>query len=301
MSTLAVYLRSGYLPAEELLELAPVVEALGFDGMSVPEHSLLPDYTDRTYPYAADGQPPFDVHAVFPDPLVVIGALAAVTSRLRFVTGVYLLPLRHPIHVAKAVATAANISGGRVSFGVGVGWLRDEFDSIGLTFSQRGQLTSESIAAIRALWEPGPAEFRGRHYSFGPLFLEPRPLLPIPILVGGVSDAAIARAVSLGDGLILPHLDVDEAAQVLGRLQAALSQTGRDPAGFEVHALADDVPGRTEMGLVALGVDAVYVQGWPNPARHKTTVPQKIAALEEYADKYLGQLRERSPRAAAGG
>src|ERR1700722_18189432 len=141
----AIYASGGYLPVEELLALAPLAEQLGLDGIAIPDHLLFPEFAPGTYPYSANGETPFRLDSPWPDPWVLISALAAVTTTLRFTTSIYLLALRHPLQTAKAIATAANISGGRVSVGVGAGWMREEFEAVGLEFSSRGPRLEEAI------------------------------------------------------------------------------------------------------------------------------------------------------------
>src|SRR5262245_65156518 len=113
--------------------------------------------------------------------------MAQVAKRLLFSTSVYLPCLRHPLHVAKSVATASVLTGGRVALGIGVGWVREEFEVLGRSFAARGALLEEGVEVMRRVWAGGMVEHWGRHYSFGPLAMEPRPVAPIPIWIGGRS------------------------------------------------------------------------------------------------------------------
>ena len=122
-------------------ELAMAADESGWDSIAIPDHMIHPERLESPYPYTPDGQPRWELGAPWPDPWVLIGAMAAVTQRLRFYTSIYILPMRNPFAVAKAVGTAAVISGGRVSLGVGMGWMREEFEALGIPMRQRGSLT----------------------------------------------------------------------------------------------------------------------------------------------------------------
>src|SRR5439155_1740265 len=146
------------------------------------------------YPYTPDGSPPFTPGTPWPDPWVLIGAMAAVTTRLRFMTNVYVAPARNPFLVAKQVGTAAVLSGDRVALGVGAGWMREEFEQLGQPFGDRGRRLDEMIEVVRALWRGGMVEHHGEHYDFHRLQMSPVPAAPVPIYCGGQSRRAIERA-----------------------------------------------------------------------------------------------------------
>jgi alkanesulfonate monooxygenase SsuD/methylene tetrahydromethanopterin reductase-like flavin-dependent oxidoreductase (luciferase family) len=207
---------------------------------------------------------------------------------------VYLLPLRHPLHVARTLATAANLSGGRVTLGVGVGWMREECDAVGIDFSKRGAIADEALEAIRKLWQPGPVTHQGRFFSFGPVLQEPTPRWPIPILIGGVSPAAIRRAVRAGDGYILPDLTAAGVEVVLDSLREGLEAAGREIEEFTIVAncgKATSLAGICEFAQP--GVDVLLVHAWPYQGLKPTTLAEKIRALEEYARDSLPELRAR--------
>jgi probable F420-dependent oxidoreductase len=223
-----VFVSCGVIPDDEIVELAPHIERLGFDGITVGDHIFISG-APGSYPYSANGRPPFAVGSPWPDPFVVIGAAATVTERIRFLTSVVILPLRHPLLLAKAVSSAARISRGRVLLGVGVGWQREEYDALGIDFSKRGAIAEEAIAVLRKLSHPAPVEHHGRFFSFGPVDLGP-PAPPVPIIVGGRSQAARRRAVRLGDGYALPSPTSDYAVAV----RRLLIEHGRDEASFRI-------------------------------------------------------------------
>jgi probable F420-dependent oxidoreductase len=158
--------------------------------------------------------------------------MAQQTTRLWFSTAVYLSPLRHPLHVAKSLATASVLSGGRVALGVGVGWVREEFDVLGKDFRTRGAQLDEAIEVYRKVWRGGLVEHHGRFFDFPPLASEPRPVAPIPIWIGGTSDRALRRA-ARQDGWIGSGDTPETATEVLRRLRGLRSEAGLDGRPFE--------------------------------------------------------------------
>jgi probable F420-dependent oxidoreductase len=278
----------------EVIALTPAIERLGFDGMTFPDHLFLTDAVDGRYPHSADGKPPFSPDTPWPDALVLIGALGALTTRLRFVTSIYVLPLRHPVILAKAAATAARLCEGRLTLGVGAGWLRDEFDVVGVDFSHRGSIMTEAITVLRTLWQPGPVEYSGKFFSFPPVVMEPVPPA-IPIAVGGMSDAALRRTAKLGDAYIMPTQPFEQMPETLSRLRAALDDEGRHESSLEVFLPALGAPAEAILDALEPAVNNVTVMPWPHPGKERTSVPEKLAHLERYAENVLAKLRRGAP------
>src|SRR6185436_738698 len=187
---------------DDLLPIARLTEQIGFHGVFVSEHVFFPEKLESKYPYSADGTPVFTADTPWLDPWAQIAAMAAVTTTLRFVTGVYILPLRHPLEVAKAVASLALLSHDRVGLGVGAGWMREEFEVLGREFQGRGKRMDEMIEVLRKVWAGGMVEHHGAHYDFPPLQMSPAPRTMPPILIGGQSELAFKRAARLGDGWV---------------------------------------------------------------------------------------------------
>lgn len=180
----------------QLVTLARHAEEIGYDTAWLPDHIL----------------PPGDYGPVYGgvyEPLVLIGHLTALTSRIRFGTSVLVLPLRNPFVVAKQVATAQELSGGRVVLGVGIGWDEQEFASVGADYRHRASRTDEAIALLRHLFTIGSGPFPGRFYGFETGVFAPRPSRPVPIMVGGVSDAALRRVARYADIWQGVNLDPD--------------------------------------------------------------------------------------------
>lgn len=193
------------LGARHYPEVAAVAEQAGFDSLWMPEHLVFPVEMPPNYGYTEDGYPPMNSQVPSFDPFVVLGAVSSRTSTIRLGTGVFILPLRHPIQVARSTVTLDRMSGGRLVFGIGVGWMPDEFSIVGEDFANRGKRTDEIIDLLRRCWRDDVIEHHGDHYDIPPVYVEPKPVRGpqgIPIIVGGTSKGALERAGRLGDGWI---------------------------------------------------------------------------------------------------
>jgi probable F420-dependent oxidoreductase len=218
---------------EQLVDVARFAEEAGFHGVLLSDHLFFPGRLASRYPYSDDGKPGFDGRTPFPDPWATISAMAAVTTRLHFATMVYILPLRHPVEVAKTVGTAQVLSGGRVALGVGAGWIREEFEALGVDFATRGRRLDEMLEVMRALWSGEMVEHRGEHFDLGPMQMSPAPAAPVPVFVGGVSKVALRRAARLGEGWIGTGQSPDDVPGLLGQLHELRRAAGREADPFE--------------------------------------------------------------------
>jgi probable F420-dependent oxidoreductase len=273
-----------FAPAEQLLDLARHAEQLGFEGVVLPDHVALPERHVTRYPYAD-----FDLDPRYPflDPWPAIAAMAAVTRRLRFSTYVYVLPMREPFSVAKAVATAALLSGDRVVLGAGVGWLREEIELLGHDFATRGRRTDEMLAVMRQLWDKGSAAFHGEFYDFDRVHMEPRPRRPIPVHVGGHSDAALRRAARC-EGWMGLDFPAAEVGAVLGRLQQERRALGREAEPFEVMLTPREAPARElHRALEAQGVTSILVPSQALLGERFAGLDAKRAHMERFAREFF--------------
>ena len=226
------------LPAAELLELAVAAEQLGFDSIWLGEHVVAPMSYSSHHPTQPgsegehgssdyNGKPIVDPTVDLVDPLIALAAAAARTSRIGFATGIYLLPLRHPLLAARAAATVSTVSGGRFRLGVGSGWLREEFAALGSPFAGRTARLTESLQVLRRAWQGGPFEFHGDHYDFDPVQTCATPVR-VPLVLGGNSEPALRRAVALGDGWFSSGIPTfDQARSLRDRLAALHAEAGR--------------------------------------------------------------------------
>ena len=245
-------------------EIAGRVEALGFESLWIGDHLALPSALPEGYPYTDDGHVPFPSDTPLHDPLVLLAAMATATNHIGLGTAVYLLPLRAPVAVARAVTTLSALAHGRLTFGVGTGWIRREFDDAGVGFEDRGARTDEMISLLRAMWTGEVVEHHGAHYDVGPLQCVPSPDPMPPIHVGGESGRAVRRAAEVGDGWIGMNHAAGDAAAAVARLRGAVAAAGRDPNSFEVTIQAVGVPDGAALAAYAeSGIDRLLVLARP--------------------------------------
>jgi probable F420-dependent oxidoreductase len=256
-----------------------LAEAKGVHGIWVPEHVLFfPDYAS-TYPYSESGRMPGDPEGLL-DPFTALTFIAAHTQRVRLGTGICLVPQRQPVYTAKMVADVDYLSGGRVDFGVGIGWLKEEFQNLGMDFASRGARTEEYLLAMKALWSEGISEFKGQTLNLEPCHFNPKPVQRPhpPIIFGGESDAAMRRVARLGDGWYGYDLTPEDLGRRLNSLDAGLASTGRDRSQIQVIVGPNRHP-VTEQTLYeysAVGADQVVV---PMFASNLAKLEQRLDAL----------------------
>ena len=277
---------------EQLCDIARGAEEAGFHGVLLSDHLFFPGNLASRYPYSPDGRPGFDGRTPFPDPWTAIAAMAAVTSRLRFGTMVYILPLRSPLEVAKTVGTAAVLSGDRVVLGCGAGWIQEEYDALGVDFATRGRRFDEMIEVLRAVWRGDTFEHHGRFFDYGPLQMSPAPRAPIPIWIGGRSDAALRRAARVGDGWIGTGQHPDELPQLLGRLRALREKAGRGREPFETLVPLVVPPDLDLLRRLEAEQGVTATTAWPftytiGPA---SMLAQKRDAMRRFGDEVIAKL-----------
>jgi len=244
---------------EGAVAVAEHAEAAGFDSLWTVEHVVIPAGYESPYPYSQTGRMAGSEDSPVPDPLIWLAYVAARTSRLLLCTGVLILPQRSPLITAKEVATLDQLSGGRVRLGVGIGWLREEFEAIGAPFEERAARTEEAIAAMRTLWSQKAPTFAGRFYRFQDARMWPKPVRgTVPVVIGGHSEAAARRAGRLGDGYFPASADPASIPGLINVMREAAAGAGRDPATVEVT-----VGGRAGRDaferMATLGVDRVVI------------------------------------------
>lgn len=243
--------------------IAAAAEEAGFDSVAVSDHVVYPARLESRYPYTPDGVPLFSPDEDWPDPWVAVGAMSAVTTRLRFLTNVYVLPLRNPFVVAKAVGTAAYLSRGRVGLGIGAGWMAEEFELMGQPFARRGKRMDEMVEVVRTLWRGGMVEHHGEFYDFDPVEMRPAPPAPVPIYVGGHSEIAMRRAATLGDGWLGMYYSVEELEQHCRTVEQAREDAGTADRPFEIIASPMVTPTAENCErLEAAGVTTILTSAW---------------------------------------
>lgn len=273
--------------------VARMVDEAGYDGMICADHLMYPRELRSPYP-SPSGEPGWAPETPWPDSWVLIGAMAAVTTRLRFSNAVYIAPARPLLEVAKQVATAASLSDGRVSLGVGIGWMREEYELLGQDFSNRGKRLDEMIPALRALWRGGWVSWDGTHYRVPEMMIEPHPPQPVPILCGGESEAALRRAARLCDGWIGTAYSWDGAVAHVERLTALRREYGRAERPFEIMlALLERPSPDLYKRAEDAGITAVMCAPWAAEPGidHGTDVERFRPSIERFAESVVAKCR----------
>jgi probable F420-dependent oxidoreductase len=273
----------------QLLDIARAAEEMGYAGIAVADHVAVPHGFTSVHP---SGENPFHHRTNFPDPLTTIAAMAAVTTRLRFMPYVYILPMREPFSVAKQAGTVAMLSDYRFVLGVGAGWLREEILLLGHEPRRRGKRMDEMIEIIRQFWDGGIAEFHGDFYDFGRASIFPAPDRRIPIWVGGKSDAALRRA-ARNDGWVGMNYDLDEIDHLLPKLRDErtrhIDAGGNADTPFETLVIANAVPTRDlYRSLADRGVTSTVCVGWALGDPSAATLSAKRASMEAFANECMG-------------
>lgn len=218
----------------ELLGLAQLAEACGYTGITMPDSVFFPKQTSADYPYTSDGKRFWSPETPFIDPVVALSAIGAATAQIELMTNVFKLPLRHPLLVAKEVSSLASLFEGRVSFGVGLSWIPEEFQWLGLNMAKRARRLEESITIIRNCSEQDWSSYAGSEFAYGELTMSPRPKNAPQLLVGGHSEPALERAARMGDGWVSAMVTETQSAEFVSRLHGELDRLGRSTADFRV-------------------------------------------------------------------
>lgn len=278
-----------FQPVDQLTAIAKAADQAGYDALSIPDHVVDLETLATPYPYTPDGKRRWEHSAQWPDPWVLAGALAAVTTDLHFYTSVYVAALRSPYQVAKSVGTAAVLSGNRVALGVGVGWCREEFDLMGQDFSTRGKRTDEALDLLAELWSPGWNSFEGTHYPTPRLVMEPTPTARIPIYVGGLSEIGMRRA-ARHDGWIGDLYSIEEATGHARRLAEIREEIGADGDFRMITALTDAFLPEHFAAAEAGGVTDVWTMPWAYYHGLECTLEQKLDGIGRFAEDVLKPL-----------
>lgn len=278
---------------EQLPAIAQFAEELGYEGLMGGDHALWPGSMAPSYPYSDTGYPPQTEDSEYPDQWVSIAAMAAVTQRIRFTTGVYVLPLRNPIEVARATGTLAILSQDRFVLGVGAGWMKEEFDIYGVDFKTRGKRMNECIEAMQLLWEDRLVEYHGDFVDFPPIRLAPAPQSQVPIFVGGANQLALKRAARYADGWIGAGNTPEEVPAILQRLNSLRAEYGRADLPFETlvglyaEQTVDVLRPLEEVGMTAtLNLPFEYALG------RGSSLDDKKRFMENYAEAVIRPMQE---------
>ena len=280
---------------ELLAQVAQKAEALGYESVWIPEHLAVPIEMQTPYPYSADGKFPGGTTVAIHDPFLALAYVAACTQRIRLGTGVFVLPLRNTLAVAKAVASLDVLSQGRFIFGIGIGWLAEEFAAAGMSFKDRAPRAREAIAVMKALWTEETPRFSGRFHNFPALGFNPKPVQKPhpPLIFGGESHAALKRAAELGDGWYGVQFTPASIAPSLATLKERVEAAGRDFSRLEITSGIDRSLYPLTLDTVRRFADAgvhrlmVFAPGFVPRSRYETELyPQ----LERFAEEIIAKL-----------
>ena len=251
--------------AEGAVEFGQSAEAAGFDSVWTVEHGGVPRRLCLGVPLRSDRPNADDPRlSSLPDPLIWLSWVASATTKLRLGTGILILPQRNPVVLAKSLGTLDSMSGGRVTLGVGVGWLKEEFEALGIPWERRGQRTDDYIGAMRALWDGDSASFDSEHASFSGVSVNPKPANGrVPIVIGGHSKAAARRAGRLGDGFWPGPREGVSIAELIDVMRQEAAAAGRSPENIEITVGLPNTPMDDPAALVqeidALGAHRLIV------------------------------------------
>jgi probable F420-dependent oxidoreductase len=233
-----MFVNSGPFANPKLFEvLVRTADEVGIESLWTVEHVVVPVGYESQYPYSPTGRMPGNSEKIpIPDPVVPLAYAAAITKQIKLGTGILILPQRHPVYVAKEMATLDVLSGGRALLGVGIGWLEEEFEVVGVPFRERAARTEESVRALLSLWAPEPSSFEGRFYRWGPVESYPKPVQPrgVPIVVGGHVEGAARRAARVGDGFFPARGELDLLAKLFAAMRDECGKVGRKPEEIEL-------------------------------------------------------------------
>ncbi|NIP30794.1 MAG: TIGR03619 family F420-dependent LLM class oxidoreductase [Candidatus Dadabacteria bacterium] len=287
-----------FVQPDNFENLVCTAEEVGIESIFTVEHVIIPDDYKTEFPYSKTGKMPSNDETVpIPDPILPLVFAAALTKKLRLGTGVMILPQRHPAYVAKQMATLDVLSDGRAVLGVGIGWLEEEFEALGIPFKERASRADESIRAIRSLWSENPCTFNGRFYKWGPVHSNPKPVQPsgLPIIIGGQVENAAKRAASLGDGYFWIDREGDLAVlkMRIETIRKECKNIGREPEEVEVTVGVGsgallETPSKvfidTILSYESMGVSRVVLA---SPRSDKEGVQRE---LYEFGDRVLSKL-----------
>jgi len=241
--------------------LGPAAEAAGFDSVWTVEHVLYPEGYTSTYPYAPSGKMPGTAESPIPDPLIWLTYVGAMTKTIQLATGILILPQRNAAITAKAAATLDQLTAGRHILGIGVGWLEEEFDALGVPFAGRGDRTDEYIKVMRKLWTEDLVTHAGEHVQYTNVACNPKPFRgTVPVHIGGHSKRSARRAGEIGDGFLPGDGNIPELMDMARQYGA---DAGRDPDALEMTAphpgLFGDDPAGAVQELASWGVHQAFV------------------------------------------
>jgi probable F420-dependent oxidoreductase len=284
---------------DQLIEIARFAEEVGFGGITAADHLVMPARIDSKYPYTEDGAVFWPEDSPWPDPWVTLATMGALTRRLKLMTNIYLAALRDPFTAAKAVSTTAFFNEGRIVCGVAAGWIKEEYDLLGVDFASRGRRLDELIVAMRALWSGKTVSHRGEFFNFDALMC-PAPRQPIPIWCGGGTRPAIRRA-AVNDGWLPLPMTLEQMRDAAADIRGLRREAGLPVDTLSIaFAPAEQITPSLMDGARAIGIEDIIVIGpwiphpwdavqWTDPGDDFTRLEVKKKAMRRYAETVIAK------------
>lgn len=279
-------------PLEQLTELAACAEDCGFHAIALPDSLFYSEEVSSSYPYTSDGNRFWNPDTPWADPLIAAAQMSAVTSTIRFYTSVLKLGSRHPVLLARQVGSVAALTGNRFGLGLGVGWLREEFEWCGVPYAGRGKRVDESIEVLRGILAGGMVEYHGEFFDFGKLRMSPAPTERVPFYVGGHSAPALRRAARVGDGWASAMMTLDELRGTIAKLHELRAEEGTADSPFEIQGVCTDRFGldgyrqQAEIGVT----DAITVPWVFDGLGFDAPVERKKDSMKKFADEIIANF-----------
>lgn len=278
-------------PLDQLTELARTAEACGFSSVALPDSLFYMETASAAYPYTPDGSRFWNATTPWVDPLAAAAAMGAVTSRIHFYTQVLKLGSRHPVVLARQVGSVAVLTGDRFGLGVGLGWAPEEFEWCGVPYAHRGRRADEAIDVLKLILGGGMVSHHGEFFDFDALQMSPAPARPVPIYVGGHTEAGLRRA-ARHDGWTSAMIRFDDLRNTIDKLVALRAELGRADDPFEIQAVCIDRAGldgyrqQAEIGVT----DALVVPWLLDGIGFDGELRAKQDSMERFADKIITRM-----------
>lgn len=272
----------------EIVEVAQLAEAAGVESIWSYEHVMVPMEYESKYPYTPNGKMGVAPETTMIDPLIGLSVIAAATKKIRLGTGVNILPQSNPLFMAKQAASLDFLSSGRLMLGLGIGWLEEEFDAMGVPFKARGRRNDDYIEAMRKVWSGDVVEHESEFLSWHGFKSYPLPVQdPLPIIIGGSKGKAFERIAKYAQGWYAPSAGVEDIKSMMGELEEACQRFDRDPADIEISTtwVPQMEDGKVDAYAEA-GVDRLIVPMAALAEKGKTTQDQ----VKKFCDEVMGKL-----------
>jgi probable F420-dependent oxidoreductase len=276
-------------PLDHLVELARTAEECGFSAIALPDSLFYSERVSADYPYTPDGNRFWNEETPWVDPLVAAAAMGAVTSSLLFYTSVLKLGPRHPVLLARQVASVASLTGDRFGLGLGVGWAPEEFEWCGVPYARRGKRVDEAIDVLRLILGGGMVEYHGEVFDFDKLRMSPAPGKRVPIYIGGHTEVGLDRAARVGDGWASAMMRLDDLAETVTRLTALRAKHGRENEPFEIQGVCIDrfgLDGYRQQADVGV-TDAIVVPWLLHGIGFDAPLADKLGSVRRFADEII--------------